>query len=520
MRTTGNHTSWRNFLGMLAGAAAALALPLLARGAEAKRPNVLILQPDQHRGTIMGCAGDPQAITPNLDRYAAEGIRFSRNVSASPVCSPCRGSIQTGLYPHKHGVTGNGIQLDTKFKCLAEVFGEAGYATRYIGKWHLDGNQNQPQKGTSERLVPAERRHGWQEWDGYERSHAYLDFWKFDANGKGVPVKGYDWEPSWQTEIALDFAKRNSAEHKPWLCYISYGPPHKPEECPEKWLKMYDPDKFVLPPDIAGRLSPKDEKSLRKEWQVYYAQVTGIDHEIGRLFDGLKQLGIDRNTIILYTSDHGDLLGSHWSGGEIKEAKKVLKGAGAAKAAKGAGKGKGKKGKGKKGKGKKAKAGGDNGSQDEDYGKARGKAAAYSTAFRTPFLVRWPDRIKGGQVCDVPASSVDFAPTVLDLAGLPPIPGAQGDSLAGWCLKGQGPAHEGVWIGLSKWRAAWDGRYVYSPLGFNHLYDLETDPYEMKNLMNSPEHKEVRQRMQALLIKLAERAEDPLLDSLRAIRVP
>ena len=104
-----------------------------------EKPNVLVIQPDQHRGTVMGCAGDSQVKTPNLDRLASEGIRFSRCASSSPVCSPFRGTMQTGLYCHTHGVDVNNILLNPELITFADLFADAGYATGYIGKWHLDG---------------------------------------------------------------------------------------------------------------------------------------------------------------------------------------------------------------------------------------------------------------------------------------------------------------------------------------------------------------------------------------------
>ncbi len=435
-------------------------------------PNVLVIQPDQHCATIMGCAGDLKVETPNLDRLAGEGTRFSRCASASPVCSPFRATFQTGLYPHKHRVVRNNIRLDPELRCFAEVFEDAGYATGYIGKWHLDGGlpANEGGEGVTPKpvggFVPTGRRQGWQEWDGYEKSHEYFEVWKYNDDAKKERVEGYDWEPTWHTDTALDFIRRNRDEGKPWLYYLAYGPPHVPEQCPEEFMERYPPESFVLPPGVAGKLPPDAEASLRKTLQIYYAQISAIDREVGRLLDSLSEMGVDDNTIILYTSDHGDKLGRHWSG----------------------------------------------------EGRLRGKSSPYASAFRIPLIVRWPEHVEAGQVCDTLVSSVDLTPTLLELAGLPAIPGMQGNSMADWCSKGRGPQPEGVWIGLGSWRAAWDGRYIYARgVPFNHLYDHETDPHETKNLLRVHEHRKTRRRMHRLLLKLAKQVDDPMLKKLKAI---
>ncbi len=472
-RNTKGYTR-REFIGVAAGGAAAISLVGLisaCAGQDGKRPNVLVLQPDQHRGTIMSCAGDKQIHTPNLDRLAAAGVRFTNCVSSSPVCSPFRASFQTGLYQHKHGVVRNNLLLDPDFTTFAEVFATAGYATGYIGKWHLDGGIPEVQPGGY--IEPGERRQEWQDWNGYEKFHEYFKVWKYDENRNQVRVEGYDWEPTWHTDMALDFARHNRDAGKPWLYYIAYGPPHDPEQCPQKYLDMFDPDAFELPPDIlAAEWPPEREKLLRWYYQVYYGLVTAIDVEVGRILDGLRDLGVYEDTIILYTSDHGDRLGSH---------------------------------------------------RDPNQGYPRGKGAPYATAFRIPLIIHWPREIRPGQVYDTLVSNVDFAPTLLDMAGLGVPAVMQGDSIASWCLKGRGIENEAVYLGIGGppdtrsrgWRGVWDGRYVFSPLGYNVLYDHQADPYEMNNLFDSPEHAAVRRRMCQLLAELAEKTEDPLLPQVR-----
>ena len=121
-------------------------------------------------------------------------------------------------------------------------------------------------------------------------------------------------------------------------------------------------------------------------------------------------------------------------------------------------------------------------------------------------------------VCNALAGSADLTPTLLDLAGLPPIPGLQGDSMAGWYLRGDGPRNEAVWIGLTGWRAAWDGRYIYARgANYNHLYDHQTDPHEMTNCIKSPKHRKTAKRMHRLLLGLADKVEDPMLPKLQAL---
>lgn len=473
MRNADSNFTRREFIGTMAGGAMFLGLTntLTASESMAKSevPNVLVIQPDQHRGTIMRCAGDEQVITPNLDRLASEGIRFTNAISSSPVCSPFRGTLQTGIYPHKHGVDKNNILLDPNFTTLAELFAETGYATGYIGKWHLDGGIPKNQPGGF--IEPGERRQGWQEWHGYEKSHEFFKVWKYNENREKVRVEGYDWEPAWHTDMALDFARRNRDAGRPWLYYIAYGPPHKPEQCLQEYLDMYDPSKFALQPDLVGKFPAKRERELRRILQIYYGQVTAIDFEIGRLLKGLKELGIDDDTIIFYTSDHGDKLGSHC---------------------------------------------------DPKEGNLRGKAAPYATAFRIPLIIRWPRKIESGQVCDALVNSVDLTPTLLDLAGIEVPPSMQGDSMASWCLTGQGKVNSALYLGLGGangkggWRAIWDRRYVYSPVGrYGILYDHETDPYETRNLIDSSEHEDIRHRMDELLITLAEKTEDPMLPIVR-----
>lgn len=461
-----------------------------ARGdvGNSRRPNVIVIQPDQHRGTIMRCAGDQQIRTPNLDRLAGEGVRFANCISASPVCSPFRGTMQTGLYCYQHEVVSNNIQLRKSLTTFAEIFSEAGYATGYIGKWHLDGGRpdlaaSGGGKGQVKNLgfVPKGNRQGWHEWLGHEKGHQYFTVAKFDAQGRPVRVEGYDWEPAWQTDVALEFAERHHRAGKPFLYYLAYGPPHLPKECPRKYLDMYPPEKFVLAPDVEKTL-PKDQHAqLRKDLQVYYAQVMAIDEQVGRLLDGLKRIGADDNTVILYTSDHGDVLGSHY----------------------------------------------------DVMGKLRGKGKPFANAIRIPLIVRWPAKIAPGRVCDWPVSSIDLTPTILGLGGFDVPDYMPGHSMAGWCIEGRGYKNDVLYLGLggakavsargkknSFWRAAWDGRYLYFPGATGKenagwLYDHKTDPHEITNLIDSPKHRDVRRRLAMAMLEIAEETDDPVFGILR-----
>ena len=390
-----NSLSRRDFFATVGASALAAQVPVrsLVAAAVGDRPNILILQPDQHRGTVMGCAGDTQAITPNLDRLAAQGIRFTNCASSSPVCSPFRGSFQTGLYPHRHRVVINNIRMAAEVTCFAEIFAEAGYGTGYIGKWHLDGGW--PKEGCGG-YVPAERRRGWQTWHGYEKSHRFFDVWQYNDERKQVPVEGYDWEPAWHTDLALDFVRRQRDAGKPWVYYVAYGPPHLPKECPKEFLDRYPPEKFTFRPDVAAQLPKERHDELRQDLQMYYAQVSAVDHEVGRIMAGLEKLGVADNTIVFYTSDHGDFLGT--------------------------------------GAGRKRRL--------------RGKGLPRQSAFRIPCILRWPRRIKPGQVCNELVSNVDFPETLLDLAGLPIPRAMQGHSKAGWCLAGKGHHTDALYLGI------------------------------------------------------------------------
>ena len=443
---------------------------------EEKKLNVLIIQPDQHRADVMGCSGNSMAITPNLDNLASVGIRFSNAASASPVCCPFRATLQTGLYIHEHGVVENGIQLKRELKTIGEIFSENGYATGYIGKWHLEGFL--PKENVGGYVEPGEPRQGWQEWLGYEKSHEFFNVWKFNDQKEKVRVEGYDWEPTWHTDMALDFIKRKTDESQPWCYYIAYGPPHKPEQCLPEFLDKYNPADFVLPPDAEQNLSEEDKQELRRILQMYYAQVTAVDFEVGRLQQGLKELGADKNTIIVYVSDHGDVLGSH----NTEIVQKYIE------------------------------------TNRNVSNTLRTKGKPFSTAMRIPFILAGPGVKEPGLVSDALVSSVDLAPTILDLAGLEVPDYMQGKSMADWYRTGKGPDQPYLYMGLhdnhNAWRAVWDGQYLLSMLDYQLFYDHSKDPYELDNLYDNPEFSDKRKEYESILINLAKETGDPILSRL------
>jgi len=455
---------------------AMLAICSCAQKESTVQPNILIIQPDQHRADVMGCAGNEMAITPNLDKLASSGIRFRNAASASPVCSPFRASLQTGLYIHEHGVVENGITLKHELRTIAEIFSEKGYATGYIGKWHLEGFL--PEESVGGFIEAGEARQGWQEWLGYEKSHEFLEVWKYNENGEKVRLEEYNWEPEWQTDMALDFIQRKTEQDEPWCYYLAYGPPHKPEQCLPEFLEMYDPAAFELPPG-AENLPDDTKQELREILQMYYAQVTAVDHEMGRLVGGLKEIAADKNTIIIYVSDHGDVLGSH----NEEIVRKYIE------------------------------------TNRNVNNTLRTKGKPFSTAFRIPLIIAGADVKEPGMVCDALVSSVDLVPTILDLAGIEPPEYMQGKSMGDWYREGKGPEQEYIYMGLhnnhNAWRGVWNGRYLLSMLDYQLFYDHVTDPGELNNLYQNPNYAEKRKELESVLMGLAEKTGDPILPRLK-----
>jgi arylsulfatase A-like enzyme len=262
-------------------------------------PNILFILPDQWRAQAFGFAGDPNAKTPNLDRLQRQSVWFINAVAAVPVCCPTRASIMTGQRATTHGVFINDTPLSTNATTLAEVFRAAGYDTGYIGKWHLDG----PERSA---FIPPERHHGFEYWKAFECTHDYNHSFFFGDTPERFKWNGYDAIA--QTRDAQQFLLAHTNASKPFLLFLAWGPPHDPyDTAPERYREVFQPGKLKLRPNVP----PAAEHRARKDLAGYYAHCAALDDCLGKLLTTLEETGLDQNTIVVFTSDHGDMLGSH-----------------------------------------------------------------------------------------------------------------------------------------------------------------------------------------------------------------
>ena len=209
----------------------------------APKPNIVYLFADQWRASATGYAGDPNVQTPNLDRLAEQGINFRNAVAVCPVCTPYRAALMTGRYPTSTGMFLNDLYLPAEERTIAEIFRDAGYATGYIGKWHLDGHG----RGA---YIPPQRRQGWQFWKAAECDHRNDKSHYFTAHSDERRFwEGYDAFA--QTRAAQAYIREQAGGERPFVLMVSYGPPHPSSSpAPKEYRALYPPDQIELPPNV------------------------------------------------------------------------------------------------------------------------------------------------------------------------------------------------------------------------------------------------------------------------------
>ena len=252
------------------------------------------------RASATGYAGNPDVQTPNLDRLAGEGLNFRNTVAVSPVCTPYRAALLTGRYPTSTGMFLNDLYLPAGELTMAEILAEAGYATGYIGKWHLDGH------GRAAYIPPA-RRQGWQFWKAAECDHDnYQSHYFTGESDQRRHWEGYDAFA--QTRAAQEYIREHAGGDRPFVLVVSYGPPHPSSRpAPEPYRALYPVDQIEVPRNVP----PDRHAAARQVLHHYYAHCTALDHCVGELLQTLEQTGIADNTIFVFTSDHGGMLWSH-----------------------------------------------------------------------------------------------------------------------------------------------------------------------------------------------------------------
>ena len=446
----GKRLTRREFIrcGVGVAAAAALAGPLgqLADAAPSPRkPNILFVFADQMRAASLGCLGNSDVHTPNMDRLAKQGLLFSNCISNYPVCTPYRASLLTGRYSTTTGVVANGVELPDSEVTIAEALKKQGYKTGYIGKWHLEKN-NIP-------FVPKDRRQGFDYWAVRNNGGPHWDSFYCMDTEEQVPMDGY--VPDSATKLAVDFIEKNAA--KPFCLYLSWGAPHPAYDPPKKYADMYDPAKLKQRPNVR-------DDSFRETLGLYYGAITALDDNIGRLMAALEKAGVAEDTIICFTSDHGDMMGSHGQ---------------------------------------------------------KGKNVPWEESINVPFILRYPRKIKAGGKTDLLLSSVDIMPTLLGLCAAPIPKGVQGLDLSSNVLGKGGRNPESVLlqrviagrdpsVPVQEWRGLRTPRYTYAR-GKDKvwmLYDNVSDPYQIRNLADKPEAKTIQTKLDTELKAFMKRIGD------------
>ena len=423
------------------------------------KPNLLFVFADQMRVCDWR---EGRLHAPNLEHLAREGADLPNCFANLPVCTPSRASLLTGLFPFRNRVPGNDLPLPAEVPSIGHFLREAGYRTGYIGKWHLDGVPR------SQYTPPGPRRHGFEFWAAYNCSHAYFASKYFRDTPELIERPGY--EPEIQTDLALEFLQ--SDDERPFALFLSWGPPHDPyDQVPDEFRALY-PDEVELrgnaQPDcdnpLAGRLN------CRETLPRYYAAISALDAQLGRLLEFLHAQGLTENTLVIFTSDHGDML---WSHGYMK------------------------------------------------------KQLPFEESIGIPFLARWPGHIPAGSRPSALFSVVDFTPTLLGLLGV--HTGASFDvANCAAALRGESCAEpdavllmepvmmdEALHQEKTPWRGLRTRLHTYARREDGTpwlLFDNETDPLQLDNLIGRPEVTAIQRELdERLNIRLAQAGDKGLL---------
>lgn len=455
------------------------------------RPNILYIFADQWRYQAVGCHGADQVLTPWIDSFAAESMRFTHAYSTFPLCSPHRASLLTGKYPFSVGMWTNckigleeKIMLKPQETCIANVLKDCGYQTGYIGKWHLDASElnfcPEPPSGARDwdaYTPPGERRQGFDYWLSYGACDEHLDphYW-MDSEKQIKPGK---WSAEYETDKAMEYMESKKAGGDPFVLFLSYNPPHLPYELvPETYYNNWKDTPIEFRENVPEEL--RDER-LTTISRQYFAAVQGIDEQFGRLMEYLKENGLEENTIVVLSADHGEMLGAHG-----KMSKNIW----------------------------------------------------YEESIHIPLMIRQKGRIEPGENHEIFASP-DHMPTLLELAGIPVPVTCEGYSHIKGMFGKDGEAPEDMFLcsypggadmvaefekaGLTHkaygWRGIKSHRYTYVVYGGyvpgevkrELLYDCETDPYEMKPSEGEDIPKELRMHFMERLKWYLKETGDPFL---------
>lgn len=427
------------------------------------RPNIIFFFSDQQRWDTVGCYGQKLNVTPNLDKMAAEGVKFEYAFTCQPVCGPARACLQTGKYATETGCFTNGIALRLEEKTIAKIFNEEGYETAYIGKWHLASTKGENDFST--KAIPLDRRGGYKDYwmaaDVLEfTSHGY-DGYVYDMYMNKVNFKGY--RPNCITDFALNYL-RNKKNEKPFFMFLSHIEPHHqndrnkyegPNESKDKFIK------YEIPSDLVGT-----KGDWRENYPDYLGCCSSLDYNLGRIREELEKLNIADNTIIIYTSDHG----SHFR------------------------------------------------TRNDEY-----KRSCHENSIRVPMVIYGPG-FKGGQNIEEMVSLIDLPPTLLACADIKipetmkgnPIQGLVKGITEGWpqeVFMQISESQVGRAIRTKKWkysvRAIEKNGWQDCESSFyteDYLYDLEKDYDEKNNLVDNAEYFEVRLELAEILKRRMEQA--------------
>lgn len=450
-----------------------------------QRPNILFLMTD-HTNAAATAPGS-QCLTPNLDALADRGTRFGRCYTTNAICSPARASLMTGTYPSTHGMWDcthtqrkEWVNVDNRLTYWSQLLAATGYRNGYFGKWHVEQTK-------------ALETFGWHEYDvrigGRPRrivpgseitlpKQGYKDY-LMAATGRddGPPPT----HPAF--DRGIDFLRDCArTPNQPFCCFVSTAEPHDPYIPPKRFLDMVDIDRIKVSPTLHDELDGKPEVLRRmqavwkgfteRDWQrisaAYWALITFLDHEVGRILDVLSDLGLSDNTVVVFTADHGDMLGGHGLA-------------------------------------------------------TKGVATAYEEVYNIPLILAGPGVSRLGEDASTVTSLVDLGPTLLDMCGADPLSAAHGRSLRP-VLEGSADPNDWrdayaeffgqrfVYTQRLVWHGPW--KFVFSPGGIDELYNIEKDPHEMRNLAPDPQYRDVLVDMtRRMWRKMAEIGDESLFNT-------